>query len=55
MECGEGSAEVTVALGGGKRITAIVTRDSVQSMNLQPGSPTCALIKASHVIIAVGA
>ena len=55
VESGEVSAEVTVALAGGKRITAIVTRESVQSMNLQTGSPTCALVKASHVIIAVSA
>lgn len=49
------NAEVTLALGGGKRITAIVTEDSVRELGLKPGVRACALIKASHVIVAVNA
>ena len=49
------NAEVTLVLAGGKRLTAIVTEESVRELGLAPGSCACALIKASHVIIALGA
>ena len=51
---GQVNAEVTLALPGGKRITAIVTSDSISALGLKQGKGACALIKASHVIVAVG-
>ncbi len=55
MVHGAVNAEVTLALAGGKRITAIVTEENVGALGLAPGARACALIKASHVIVAVGA
>jgi molybdate transport system regulatory protein len=55
VEQGTVNAEVTLTLPGGKRITAIVTNDSVRELGLRPGVRACALIKASHVIVAVNA
>lgn len=55
VRCQEGAvnAEVVIELPGGKLVAAIVTNDSVQSLNLQVGARACALIKASHIILAV--
>lgn len=47
--------EVTLKLPGGARITAIVTTGSVRELGLEPGTRAAALIKASHVLIAVPA
>ncbi len=47
------NAEVVVSLPDGKAITAIVTNESVAKMDLKKGDAASALIKASHVIIAV--
>ena len=47
------NAEVVLELAGGKTIAAIVTNDSVKTLGLVPGSRACALIKASHIILAV--
>lgn len=49
------NAEISIDLRGGKRLTAIVTMNSVDEMGLQPGTNVSALIKASHVILAVNA
>ncbi len=51
---GQVNTEVTLALAGSKRLTAVVTNDSIQNLGLAVGLPACALIKASHVILAVG-
>ncbi len=55
VRCQEGAvnAEVVVELPGGKLVTAIVTNDSVRSLGLEVGARACALIKASHIILAV--
>lgn len=52
--CQEGAvnSEVVVDLPGGKSIVAIVTNESIQSMGLKVGVRVCALIKASHIILA---
>lgn len=50
---GEVSAEVTLALEGGKSVTATVTAQSVDALDLREGGRACALFKASHVIIGV--
>ena len=44
---------VTLALGEGKTLTAVITTESLRDLNLAPGSRACALVKASHVILAV--
>lgn len=53
--CQEGAvnAEVMIELPGGKTLAAVVTNDSIQSLGLRPGVKACALIKASHIILAV--
>lgn len=50
---GGASAEVTLKLQGGKRLTAIVASDRLRALKLAPSVPACALIKAEHVIVAV--
>jgi molybdate transport system regulatory protein len=45
--------EITLDLGDEKTLTAIVTHESSDEMNLAVGQPAQALIKASHVILAV--
>lgn len=47
------NSEVTLDLGGGLELTAIITGGSVQALNLKPGERASALIKASHIILAV--
>jgi len=47
------NAEVIIELPGGKTVTAIITNDSVQDMELKVGDKASALIKASHIILAV--
>lgn len=55
--CQEGAVngEVVIELAGGKSVVAIVTNDSIKSLGLKNGAKACALIKASHVILAVNA
>lgn len=49
------STEVTLALGGGASVAAIITHDSGEALALQPGQPAVALFKASSVIVAIPA
>ncbi|HEY4167544.1 MAG TPA: TOBE domain-containing protein [Reyranella sp.] len=51
---GEVNSEVTLRLGGDVEITAILTRRSVEDLQLAPGKPAIALIKSSFVILAKG-
>ena len=57
VRCQEGAVngEVIIELAGGKTVAAIVTNDSIKSLGLKEGVKACALIKASHVILAVNA
>jgi molybdate transport system regulatory protein len=43
--------EVELEIAGGHRLVAIVTRDSSESLGLQPGAAAFALVKSSSVII----
>jgi molybdate transport system regulatory protein len=52
-EDGAVNSEVSLAIGGGKTITATITRESAVALDLRPGEPAIALVKASHVILAV--
>lgn len=57
VRCQEGAVngEVIIELAGGKTVSAIVTNDSIKTLGLKDGVKACALIKASHVILAVNA
>jgi molybdate transport system regulatory protein len=47
------NAEVAIALPGGTTIHAVITNDAVDDLQLSVGVAASALIKASHVILAV--
>jgi len=47
------NCEVKVELAGSRTLVAIVTRAGVKELGLRRGSPCVALVKASHVLIAV--
>lgn len=53
--CIEGAVngEVGLELAGGKRLTVIITNESIRGLGLKEGIAVCALIKASSVILAV--
>ncbi len=55
VSCIEGAVngEVGLELPGGKRITTIITNESINNLGLKKGDRVCALIKASNVIVAV--
>ena len=55
VRCQEGAinSEVVIELAGGKSVAAIVTNDSVKALGIKEGVKAAALIKASHVILAV--
>jgi len=55
VRCQEGTVngEVILELPGGKTVTAIITHSSIESLGLKVGVRACALIKASHIILAV--
>lgn len=54
VRCCEGAVngEVTIELAGGKAITAVITNDSIRTLDLRVGVQACALVKASSVILA---
>jgi molybdate transport system regulatory protein len=52
-EDGTVDSVVTLAIGGGKTLTATITRDSAEALGVAPGKTFVALIKAPHVILAV--
>jgi molybdate transport system regulatory protein len=53
IEEGAVNAEISVDIGQDKTITAIVTRHSVEFMELEPGCEVICCIKASHIILVV--
>lgn len=57
VRCQEGAVngEVVIELDGGKSVAAVVTNDSIRSLGLKVGVAATALIKASHIILAVNA
>lgn len=57
VRCQEGTvnAEVVIELPGGKTIASIITNESVKILGLKEGVRASALIKASHIILAVAA
>ena len=55
VRCQEGAVngEVVIELPGGKLVVATLTNESLRELGLAEGVAACALIKASHVILAV--
>lgn len=47
------NSEVLIELPGGTLIASIITKNAVENLGLRVGSDACAVIKASHVMIAV--
>ncbi|RYG08713.1 MAG: molybdenum-dependent transcriptional regulator, partial [Caulobacteraceae bacterium] len=47
------NSEIIIDLAGGKTLAATLTKDSAETLELKPGDPVIALIKAPHVILAV--
>lgn len=52
-EDGAVNSEVVVDIGAGKTLVATLTRESAETLELQPGVAVTALVKAPHVILAV--
>jgi molybdate transport system regulatory protein len=44
---------VTVNLDGGQQVTASITKQSVEELGLQVGSPVTAIIKSTEVMLGV--
>ncbi|SDH16899.1 TOBE domain-containing protein [Propionivibrio dicarboxylicus] len=55
VRCQEGAVngEVVIELPGGKLVVATLTNESIHELGLAEGVRACALIKASHVILAI--
>ena len=55
VACREGAvnAEVELRLAGGRRLVATVTNESAKELGIRAGAPMLALVKSSHVILAV--
>jgi molybdate transport system regulatory protein len=52
-EDGPVNSEITLEIEPGKSLTATITRESAEALALEVGTQACALIKASHIILAV--
>jgi molybdate transport system regulatory protein len=52
-EDGAVNCEITLDIGGGKTITAVITAKSASALGLDVGARATALIDAAHIIIAV--
>lgn len=53
IEEGAVNSDVTFEIGGGQKMSAVITNQSVQNLQLAVGGRCCALIKASHVLLAI--
>ncbi|TVS10122.1 MAG: LysR family transcriptional regulator [Wenzhouxiangella sp.] len=49
---GEANCEVRVAIGNGRTLTALASREAFSEDWLAPGSPVIALVNAAHVVLA---
>lgn len=47
------NSEVGIRLPGGTMLTASITKESVQALNLKQGDAVSAVVKASHVMVGV--
>jgi molybdate transport system regulatory protein len=55
LQKGGVNTEVGIQLPGGTEVFSVVTNEAVDELNLSVGQPASAIIKASHVILAVPA
>ncbi|MEH6403707.1 MAG: TOBE domain-containing protein [Sneathiella sp.] len=53
IETGSINDEVTLDIGDGKTLAAVITQQSTGNLDFKVGDKACALIKASHVILGV--
>jgi molybdate transport system regulatory protein len=53
VTAGAVNSEVRIQLHGGRILNAVITNESVTTLDLADGSVCCALIKSSHVLVAV--
>ena len=53
VEHGGVMSTVRVTLGGGDTITAAITREAAQELELAPGSAVVVLVKATEVMLGV--
>ena len=53
LEQGAVNSDVTIDIGAGQTLSAVITNQSVESLELEVGERCCALIKSSHVLLAV--
>jgi molybdopterin-binding protein len=53
MEQGAVNSEIIVELEGGQQIVSVITKESVENLQVQVGKDVYAVIKASNVMIAV--
>ncbi len=53
IKVGAVNTEVIIELPGGAEIVSIITKESADNLQLKPGKPVYAVIKASNVMIAV--
>jgi len=47
------NSEVVIELAPGVEITSIITKSSVENLNLSPGKEVYAVIKASNVMVGI--
>lgn len=45
------TARVILDIGGGKRLSSVITMESVQELKLKPGDEVYAIIKSTEVMI----
>ena len=55
VQKGAVNSDVAIKLTGGSLVHAVITNEAVMELGLKPGTPACALIKASHVVLGVPA
>lgn len=53
INLGQVNATVTIDIGGGNEITAMITKASVEEMGLAVGGEVYAVIKASSVMVGI--
>lgn len=51
IKSGVVTARVILDIGGGNRLSSVITMESVQDMNLKPGDEVYAIIKSTEVMI----
>lgn len=53
LNLGPVNADVSIALPGGNAVHAVITAEAARDLALAVGQPATAIIKASHVVLAV--